>query len=156
VAVEILIPCYHCNWCKEGKYRLCGKDDTSQTGGYGRQFGCNIPLTREPIPLLWGGFSQYLFIPREAIIHKYKKGVNVKAAVMTKPFATAIHTIERAEPLIGEACAILGLVLILAIFVRIFVTLLLNPFFLWLFMCMSKHIILKRAVEKQLLIIIKL
>jgi len=108
VAVEILIPCYHCNWCKEEKYHLCGEDDTSQTGKkYGRQFGCNIPLTREPTPL-WGGFSQYIFIPREAIIHKYKKGVNIKAAVMTEPFSTAIHAIERANPLIGESCAILG------------------------------------------------
>jgi len=107
VTVEILIPCYHCNWCNEGKFHLCGNDDTSQTGGYGRQFGCNIPLNREPTPL-WGGFSQYLFVPREAIIHKYKKEVNIKAAVMTEPFATAIHTIERADPLIGESCAILG------------------------------------------------
>lgn len=106
VAVEIVMPCYHCNWCKEGKYRLCGNDDTS-TGGFGRQFGCNIPITREPTPL-WGGFSQYLFVPREAIIHKYKKGVDVKSAVMTEPFATAIHTIERVAPLIGESCAILG------------------------------------------------
>ncbi|GAB4112310.1 MAG: zinc-dependent alcohol dehydrogenase family protein [Candidatus Caldatribacteriota bacterium] len=107
VAVEIIMPCYQCEWCKNGIYRLCAKDDTASTNTYGRQFGCNIPIKVPPTPL-WGGFAQYLFIPGEAITHKFEKKVEPKEAVLTEPFATAIHAIERAEPKVGESCVIFG------------------------------------------------
>ncbi len=58
--------------------------------------------------LYGGGFAQYLYVPRDAITHKFKKKVNIKEAVLTEPFATALHTIERAKPNVGESCVIFG------------------------------------------------
>jgi threonine dehydrogenase-like Zn-dependent dehydrogenase len=107
VAVEIIMPCYHCEWCQNGVFRLCAKDDTTLTKTFGRQFGCNIPTNIKPTPL-WGGFAQYLYVPGDAIIHKFLKKINPTEAVLTEPFATALHTIERAEPNIGESCVIFG------------------------------------------------
>ena len=107
VAVEIIMPCYQCEWCTNGIFRLCAKDDTALTKTYGRQFGCNIPIKVKPTPL-WGGFAQYLYVPGDAITHKFHKKVDIKEAVLTEPFATGLHTIERAEPNIGESCVIFG------------------------------------------------
>ena len=107
VTVEIIMPCYQCEWCKNGVFHLCAEDDTALTKTFGRQFGCNIPTKVKPTPL-WGGFAQYIYVPRDAITHKFNKKVNIKEAVLTEPFATSLHTIERAEPNIGESCVIFG------------------------------------------------
>jgi len=107
ITVEILIPCHQCRWCKQGRYNICQKDDASFTGGYGRQYGCNIPASRLPTPL-WGGFAQYLYVPQEAFVHKYEKKMEWKTGVLTEPLATALHAVNVAKLGTGESCVILG------------------------------------------------
>lgn len=107
IAVEIIIPCHHCSWCKKGKYNLCLKDDLKFGNGYGRQYGCNIPLTRPPTPL-WGGFSQVLYVPKQALVHKYEKRTLEKRAIFTEPLATALHATKLSRLKRGSSCAIIG------------------------------------------------
>ncbi|HET8563297.1 MAG TPA: zinc-binding dehydrogenase [Candidatus Binatia bacterium] len=66
VVVEQYLPCGNCRWCRIGEYRLC--DQTDKLPGrtilrYGNT-PVNVP------PSLWGGFSQYLYLPPNAILHK--------------------------------------------------------------------------------------
>lgn len=107
IAVEILIPCLHCRWCKEGKYEICAMDDVSEGSDGGRQFGCNIPLTRPPTPL-WGGYSQYLYVPADAYVHKFHKRVPWRAAVTVEPIATAQHAIDLSRLKGGNSCLVVG------------------------------------------------
>lgn len=107
IAAEIVIPCYKCEWCKQGKYNLCKEDEQSLSSDYGRQFGCNIAITRPPTPL-WGGFAQYLYVPPEAIVHKYPKNIDLKEAVMTEPFATALHAVNISGLKENDSCIISG------------------------------------------------
>jgi threonine dehydrogenase-like Zn-dependent dehydrogenase len=106
IVPEILIPCGHCFWCRRGQYCLCLEDDRSINPTYGRQFGCNIPLSRPPS--LWGGFAQYLYVPENAIVHKFEKRVSWKSAVLTEPLATAIHAIHLSKLKVGQSCLIIG------------------------------------------------
>ncbi|MCL5950179.1 MAG: alcohol dehydrogenase catalytic domain-containing protein [Chloroflexi bacterium] len=107
IAVELLIPCRQCRWCMEGKYEICEMDNVSLGPDHGRQFGCNIPLTRPPTPL-WGGYSQYLYVPEQALVHKFHKQVSWQAGVTVEPLATAQHAIDRSHIKGGESCVVVG------------------------------------------------
>jgi threonine dehydrogenase-like Zn-dependent dehydrogenase len=107
IAVEILIPCLHCRWCKEGRYEICAMDDVSLGPDRGRQFGCNIPLTRPPTPL-WGGYSQYLYVPEDAYVLKFHKRVSWRAGVTVEPIATAQHAVDLSRLKGGDSCVVVG------------------------------------------------
>jgi threonine dehydrogenase-like Zn-dependent dehydrogenase len=66
VAVEQYLPCGNCRWCRIGEYRLCDQTD-KLPGRTILRYG-NTPVN--VLPSLWGGFSQYLYLPPNAILHK--------------------------------------------------------------------------------------
>jgi alcohol dehydrogenase len=102
VAVELNIPCWECYWCKQGLYNLCIQDTLE-----GREFGCNIPTTRPPG--LWGGYAEYLYVPYEAIVHRYAPDVNVMAAIFTEPLAVAVRAVNlTARRQLGDSTVIVG------------------------------------------------
>lgn len=102
VAVELVIPCWECYWCQRGLYNLCIQD-----GLEGREYGCNIPTTRAPG--LWGGYAEYLYVPYEAIVHKYPDDVKPLAAVFTEPLSVAVRAVNMARGrLLGDAAVIVG------------------------------------------------
>jgi len=105
IAVELIIPCHHCAWCREGKYNLCCENTIHPE--HGRVFGCNIPISYPPTAL-WGGYAQYLYVPAEAIVHRYPKRVNPKAGIFSEPLATSIHAINLGRLRIGDSCVIIG------------------------------------------------
>ena len=45
--------------------------------GYGVYFACANP------PYLWGAYSEYLYLPPRAMIHKIDESVPLEAAVLT-------------------------------------------------------------------------
>ncbi len=102
VAVELVIPCWECHWCKQGLYNLCIQD-----GLEGREYGCNIPTTRPPG--LWGGYAEYLYVPYNAIVHKYSGDVNLLAAAFTEPLSVAVRAVNLARGrLLADAAVIVG------------------------------------------------
>ena len=58
VAVETMIACHSCSTCYGGNYHLCGS----------RRIYSYIPLS--DAPGLWGSYAQYMFLDRNAIVHK--------------------------------------------------------------------------------------
>lgn len=57
--VEYAFGCGECLFCKQGDYVHCGKMYT-----YGSMISCQDP------PHLWGAYSEYLYLPPRAMVHK--------------------------------------------------------------------------------------
>lgn len=75
VIVEYTFGCGFCKSCLSGNYRLC-----ERKGRYGSYISCNTA------PHLWGGYSEYLYLPPTAMVHKITPTVPAEAAVV----ATAV------------------------------------------------------------------
>ena len=72
VVVETRFGCGVCPACIKGKYNQC------VTGaGYGFKIPCTEP------PYLWGAYSEYVYLPERAILHKIDPSVSPKAACLT-------------------------------------------------------------------------
>ncbi|MBC9937195.1 MULTISPECIES: zinc-binding dehydrogenase [unclassified Leucobacter] len=106
VAVEMLLPCGRCPRCREGRYNLCDLDDGAAGLPRGRQMGVNIPRT--VAPGLWGGYSDVLFVPREAIVHRLPEGLEWNRAVLTEPLAVAYRALTRGRVRAGDTVAVVG------------------------------------------------
>ncbi|MFH5823202.1 zinc-binding dehydrogenase [Georgenia sp. AZ-5] len=103
VAVEEYLPCWECETCRTGRYRLCPKTDL-YTGG--RRIGL-VPASEEPH--LWGGNAEYLFLPANAVVHRLPSDLPMGLASWTQPVANAIDWVSRVGRLTpGERVVILG------------------------------------------------
>ena len=66
IFVEHYVGCMHCEWCRLGEYRHCELTDW-RTNPDARRYG----YTSSNNPgRLWGGFSQYMYLPWNAVTHK--------------------------------------------------------------------------------------
>lgn len=107
IAVEMIIPCHKCEWCQRGYYNLCLSDDRSISPENGVEYGCNIPITRPPTAL-WGGNSQYLYVPENAIVHRFENRVDWKEAVLTEPLAVSVRAAMRGNIQAGNSVVVVG------------------------------------------------
>ncbi|MCS5498344.1 alcohol dehydrogenase catalytic domain-containing protein [Cnuibacter physcomitrellae] len=106
VAVEMLVPCRSCARCREGRYNLCERDDPASGLGRGQEYGINIPRTEAPG--LWGGYADYLIVPREAIVHRVPDSIDWTVAALIEPFAVAWRAIARGGIRPGDSVAVVG------------------------------------------------
>jgi len=107
IAVEMTIPCNKCEPCQRGYYNLCLADDRSVSPENGVEYGCNIPVTRKPTAL-WGGYSQYLYVPKNAIVHRFENRVDWKEAALTEPLAVSVRAVKRGNVKTGDSVVIVG------------------------------------------------
>jgi alcohol dehydrogenase len=70
VLVESSIPCWHCDACRSGAYRLC-----PTKGGYGTRTSSTVA------PGLWGGMAEQMFIAPGSILHRLPAGMPAETAV---------------------------------------------------------------------------
>jgi threonine dehydrogenase-like Zn-dependent dehydrogenase len=87
VAIEEYLPCWHCEMCRIGEYRLCKTADHFYDPNNLR-FG-STPLERNPG--LWGGFSQYLFLPQQTVTHDVPKGPPLEQLAMALPMGNGVQ-----------------------------------------------------------------
>jgi len=87
VFVEHYVPCFQCEWCHAGEYRLCPATDWRSNPDAIR-YGYT---SAERAPYLWGGFAEYMYLPWNAVIHKVPEGVSAELAGIVTPMANGIQ-----------------------------------------------------------------
>ena len=87
VFIEHYVPCFKCEWCHKGEYRLCEATDW-RVNKDARRYG----YTTSDNPYhLWGGFAQYAYLPWNAVVHKVPDGVSAELAGIVTPLANGIE-----------------------------------------------------------------
>jgi threonine dehydrogenase-like Zn-dependent dehydrogenase len=87
VFVEHYVACHRCEWCRLGEYRHCELTDW-RTNPDARRYGyttCEHPYH------LWGGFSQYMFLPWNAVLHRVPDNVSDDEAGIVTPLSNGIE-----------------------------------------------------------------
>jgi threonine dehydrogenase-like Zn-dependent dehydrogenase len=87
VFLEHYLPCGSCEWCHLGEYRHCAAtewfyDPKAIRYGY---------TSMDIAPGLWGGFSHYVYLPINAVLHKVPKGVTPEEAGVATPMSNGIQ-----------------------------------------------------------------
>jgi len=87
VLMEHYLPCMKCEWCHLGEYRHCEATDW-HTNPNAIRYGYT---SADIQPHLWGGFSQYLYLPWNAVVHKIPDNVTAELAGIATPLANGIQ-----------------------------------------------------------------
>lgn len=87
VFLEHYLPCGHCEWDHMGEYRHCEAtewfyDPTAIRYGY---------TSMDIAPGLWGGFSHYLYLPLNAVLHRVPAGLTPEIAGIATPMSNGIQ-----------------------------------------------------------------
>jgi len=86
VIPEEYVPCMACKYCYTGRFRFCNQTDR----GYGtlvRHGSSTVDLW----PSLWGGFSQYMYLPPNSVMHKITKPVPAHTLALYLPLANGVE-----------------------------------------------------------------
>lgn len=89
VALHEYLPCWHCEWCLQGDFRLCMTADFFNVKDQFRtlRFGmsdCGIA------PHLWGGFAQYMYMPLNSVVHRIGD-IPARHATLAIPFGNGFQ-----------------------------------------------------------------
>jgi threonine dehydrogenase-like Zn-dependent dehydrogenase len=86
IALEEYVPCGACEYCHSQDFRFCGT-----RGGEIRYGGAPLTLW----PSLWGGYSQYLYVHPNAVVHKVPNRIPPTHAAAFLPFSNGVRRDRR-------------------------------------------------------------
>jgi threonine dehydrogenase-like Zn-dependent dehydrogenase len=87
VFLEHYLPCGSCEWCHRGEYRHCPATDwfyDPKAIRYGY-------TSMDTAPGLWGGFSHYVYLPSNAVLHRVPEGLTPEQAGVATPMSNGIQ-----------------------------------------------------------------
>jgi threonine dehydrogenase-like Zn-dependent dehydrogenase len=87
VFAEHYVGCWNCEHCHRGDFRLCMATDWRRNPDAIR-FGYT---SANRAPYLFGGFSQYMFLPWNSVLHKVPDGLSAEVAGVVTPMANGIQ-----------------------------------------------------------------
>ncbi|HXP93877.1 MAG TPA: alcohol dehydrogenase catalytic domain-containing protein [Candidatus Binatia bacterium] len=82
IVMEEYAPCGHCEFCLSGRYYMCSGMKMEKMYGF---TSLNVP------PGLWGGYSEYVFLDPQALVHKIAESVPTNVAPFYVPLANGIR-----------------------------------------------------------------
>jgi len=87
IFLEHYLPCGHCEWDHMGEYRHCAAtewfyDPNAIRYGY---------TSMDIAPGLWGGFSHYVYLPLNAVLHKVPEGLTPEEAGVATPMSNGVQ-----------------------------------------------------------------
>ncbi|GAB7389173.1 zinc-binding dehydrogenase [Bacillaceae bacterium] len=85
VALEEYLPCGYCERCRSGEFRLC--DFTDKWMGGIRYGSTSIQVS----PSLWGGYSQYMYLHPNSVLHHVPDHVPANEAALALPLGNGIE-----------------------------------------------------------------
>lgn len=90
VALQEYLPCWHCEWCTKGDFRLCMEADFFNVKDrlHTLRFGMN---SCEIAPHLWGGFAQYMYLPANSVLHRIPAGLDARLATLAVPLGNGVQ-----------------------------------------------------------------
>lgn len=91
VALEEYVPCGSCKYCRTEDFRFCEQTDFSGSGA--RLWYGSTPL--EIWPALWGGYSQYMYMHPNAVVHRMPEHVPAEQAAAFLPFSNGVEWAHR-------------------------------------------------------------
>jgi L-iditol 2-dehydrogenase len=80
LVADQIVPCGECRFCKDGHYWMCQPHKI-----FGFFNSCN------------GGMAEYVKLPKNAVIHKVPKEMNLDAALLIEPYSCSKHCVDRAQ-----------------------------------------------------------
>jgi threonine dehydrogenase-like Zn-dependent dehydrogenase len=105
VALEEYVPCGTCKWCRSEDFRFCPQTDIAGPGPrlwYGS-------TSLDVWPGLWGGYSQYMYVHPNAVVHKMPSHIPAAHAAAFLPFSNGIEwAYEYGEVGLGDTILIQG------------------------------------------------
>jgi threonine dehydrogenase-like Zn-dependent dehydrogenase len=87
VALEEYIPCGACKWCRSDDFRFCPQTDIGGSGP--RLWYGSTALSMAPG--LWGGYSEYMYMHPNAVVHKMPAHVPAAHAAAFLPFSNGVE-----------------------------------------------------------------
>src|SRR5688572_6160692 len=87
VFLEHYLPCGHCEWDHMGEYRHCAATEWFYDPAAIRYGYTSIDTP----PSLWGGFSQYLYLPLNAVLHDVPRGLTPEQAGIATPMSNGVQ-----------------------------------------------------------------
>lgn len=83
ILLEEYVPCGVCGICRSGDYRLCFQTDILTNP---RPFRYGATSLAEA-PALWGGYSQYVYLHSNAVVHPVPPGIESAAVPLAVPLS---------------------------------------------------------------------
>lgn len=97
VAVESVVPCHVCPSCTSGMVKFC--ENRFSYGFTPKTFGCG----------LWGGYSQYMVLRPNSVLHPVPDGIPAEIATLFNPLGAGFDwTVRRADMKVGDVVVVLG------------------------------------------------
>lgn len=90
VAIEPVVPCGNCEFCRRGHYQVC-RSGSDSIFGVGRN----------------GGMAEEIIVPERCLVRLPAK-VDVSTASLVEPLAVAIHGLRRAQARPGDRVVVIG------------------------------------------------
>ena len=90
VALQEYLPCWHCEWCRQGDFRLCMETDffnVKDRFNLLRYGTCNAGIP----PHLWGGYAEHMYLAPNSVIHKIPADMDARHATMAVPLGNGVQ-----------------------------------------------------------------